>query len=131
MLNKIPTTESAYTMQCRASVSSHAINPVAINGLMATQLSHRNSETNAEETQQSNSEQWDDPHTTEMSDLKQKGYVMCEKIGEGSYATVCLAYYTDRTSSETVRRACKILEKEVQPHDMTELEITGRKWRSL
>jgi serine/threonine protein kinase len=48
---------------------------------------------------------------------------MCEKIGEGSYTMVHLAYYTDRTSSEKVRRACKILEKEVQPHDMTELEI--------
>jgi hypothetical protein len=35
---------------------------------------------------------------TEMNDLKQKGYVMAEKIGEGGYSTVRLVYYAERTS---------------------------------
>jgi hypothetical protein len=48
---------------------------------------------NAEETQQRAT-----ILVTEMNDLKQKGYVMAEKIGEGSYSTVCLAYCAERTS---------------------------------
>jgi serine kinase len=124
MPNKMPTTEFAYSTQCHASVSSRAINPVAINGVMATQPSHRNSNMNQEESEQSNSEQCDGPHTTEMSDSQQQTeYVLCEKIGEGGYSTVRLAYCTDRTSSEKVRMACKIVQKSAKAYGMKEFEM--------
>jgi serine kinase len=123
MPNKMPTTEYEYSTQCHASVSSRAINPVAINEVMATQPSHRNSNMNQEESEQSDSEQCDGPHTTEMSDLQQTEYVLCEKIGEGGYSKVRLAYYTDRTSSEKVRLACKIVQKRAQAYGMKEFEI--------
>jgi serine kinase len=83
---------------------------------------------NAEETEQRAAEQRDEPDTTdtlvtEMNALERKRYVIGKKIGEGSFATVHLAYYTDRISSKKVTIACKILDKEVQPDDRSEFEI--------
>jgi len=55
------------------------------------------------------------PTTSEVNALEKKGYVISRKIGQGSYATVHLAEYT-----ETGRRdklACKIFDKERAPKD--------------
>jgi hypothetical protein len=90
ILSKFPKTASVHSMQCCASVSSHAIidktiiNPVSINGVMTIQLSPQNSDMNA---------------------FEQNGYVIGKNIGEGTYATVRLAYYTDITSSKKVSHA--------------------------
>jgi serine kinase len=58
-----------------------------------------------------------------MNALKEKRYVIGKKIGEGGFATVHPAYYTDRISSKKVTIACKILDKEVQPDDTRKFEI--------
>jgi serine kinase len=55
------------------------------------------------------------PTTSEVNALEKKGYVISRKIGQGSYATVHLAEYSE--GGRRVKLACKIFDKERAPKD--------------
>ncbi|XP_035715336.1 testis-specific serine/threonine-protein kinase 2, partial [Folsomia candida] len=58
------------------------------------------------------------PTTSEVNALEKKGYVISRKIGQGSYATVHLAEYSE--GGRRVKLACKIFDKERAPKDFLE-----------
>jgi serine kinase len=55
------------------------------------------------------------PTSSEVNALEKKGYVISRKIGQGSYATVHLAEYSE--GGRRVKLACKIFDKERAPKD--------------
>jgi len=55
------------------------------------------------------------PTSSEVNALEKKGYAISRKIGQGSYATVHLAEYTE--GGRRVKLACKIFDKERAPKD--------------
>lgn len=55
------------------------------------------------------------PTNSEVNALEKKGYVISRKIGQGSYATVHLAEYSE--NNRRVKLACKIFDKERAPKD--------------
>ncbi|CAG7836475.1 unnamed protein product [Allacma fusca] len=55
------------------------------------------------------------PTTSEVNALEKKGYVISRKIGQGSYATVHLAEYSE--GGRRVKLACKIFDKDRAPKD--------------
>jgi len=55
------------------------------------------------------------PTSSEVNALEKKGYAITRKIGQGSYATVHLAEYTE--GGRRVKLACKIFDKERAPKD--------------
>jgi len=55
------------------------------------------------------------PTPSEIIALEKKGYILSKKIGQGSYATVHLADYTEGT--RRVKLACKVFDKERAPKD--------------
>jgi len=58
------------------------------------------------------------PTASEVNALEKKGYVISRKIGQGSYATVHLAEYSE--GGRRVKLACKIFDKERAPRDFLE-----------
>jgi len=55
------------------------------------------------------------PTSSEVNALERKGYMISRKIGQGSYATVHLAEYSE--GGRRVKLACKIFDKERAPRD--------------
>lgn len=49
--------------------------------------------------------------------LAQQGYKIGHKVGEGSYATVITASYTDDAAGKDVELACKVIDKSKAPSD--------------
>jgi serine kinase len=58
------------------------------------------------------------PTASEVNALEKKGYVISRKIGQGSYATVHLAEYSE--GGRRVKLACKIFDKDRAPKDFLE-----------
>lgn len=53
---------------------------------------------------------------SDLTDLKNRGYIIGKKIGTGAYATVSKAYYTNQ-SGRHVLLACKVVNKKKAPTD--------------
>lgn len=57
------------------------------------------------------------PRNSEVNALEQRGYFLGKKIGQGSYATVHLAEFSDGVNPKKMKLACKIFDKEKAPPD--------------
>lgn len=55
-------------------------------------------------------------NSSDLTDLKNRGYIIGKKIGIGAYATVSKAYYLNQTGRHTLL-ACKIVNKKKAPKD--------------
>ncbi|RZF43945.1 hypothetical protein LSTR_LSTR006753 [Laodelphax striatellus] len=73
----------------------------------------------AETTQKSSDSKQLSPRTSELNALRQRGYTIGRKIGQGSYASVHIADYIDR-SLRKERLACKIFDRSKAPNDFLE-----------
>lgn len=60
------------------------------------------------------------PRTSEMEALASRGYIIGDKVGQGSYATVHIADYKDPNTEKHQRLACKIFDRDKAPQDFLE-----------
>lgn len=57
---------------------------------------------------------------SDISALERRGYEFGKKIGKGSYGSVVTAFYSDPESKDSVKLACKYVDKKKAPKDFLE-----------